>query len=59
MSAKNERLTENVVRDALRDLGYFKDKAKTKVVVEEQKSQIEAVKRLMKAASKSGQGGDQ
>ena len=52
---KNERVTENVVRDELRELGYFKPK--TKIIVEEQKSQIETVKRLMKAASKSGQGG--
>ena len=51
--AKNERKTENVVRDELRELGY----AKKPTVVEEQRSEIESVKRLMKAASKSGQGG--
>lgn len=52
---KNERLTENVVRDSLRELGYYN--SKTKIIVEEQKSQIEAVRKLMKASSKSGQGG--
>lgn len=55
MVAHNERLTENIVRDELRRLDYFKKSSK--VVVEEQKSQIEAVKRLMKSASKSGGGG--
>ena len=48
--AKNERKTENVVRDELRELGYNKKPT----VVEEQRSEIESVKRLMKAASKSG-----
>src|SRR5438093_600956 len=52
---KNERKTENIVRGELRRLGYFK--AGTKIVVEEQRSQIEAVKKAMKAASKSGGGG--
>jgi hypothetical protein len=51
----NERKTENVVRDELRRLGYFK--AGSKIVVEEQRSQIEAVRKSMKAASKSGHGG--
>lgn len=51
----NERDTENIVRDKLRHLGYYNvDKD---IVVEEQKSNIEAVKRLLKSASKSGQGG--
>ena len=53
--AKNERKTENVVRDALRGLDYYKNGSG--IIVEEQKSQIEAVKKLMKSASKSGQGG--
>ena len=52
---KNERRTENVVREEFRRLGYF-DEGRP-VVVEEQKSQIEAVKKAMRAASKSGQGG--
>jgi type I restriction enzyme M protein len=55
MAAHNERLTENIVRDELQQLGY-KKKA-SKIIVEEQRSQIEAVKRLMKSASKSGGGG--
>ena len=55
MAAHNERLTENIVRDELRRLGYYKNA--TKIVVEEQKSTIETVKRLMKSASKSGGGG--
>ncbi len=48
----NERLTENLVRDALRDLGYYLDQVDT--IVEEQKSQIEKVVRLLKNASKTG-----
>ena len=52
---KNERITENFVRDTLRKLGFAK--GKTKALVEEQKSNIEAIRRLMKAASKSGHGG--
>ncbi|GMA49289.1 hypothetical protein GCM10025857_06460 [Alicyclobacillus contaminans] len=51
----NERVTENLVRDTLRDLGYFRADADT--VVEEQKSQIQEVKKLLKGASKSGRGG--
>lgn len=50
---KNERKTENIVRDELRRLGYYKKP----IVVEEQRSSIDAVKRLMKAASKAGGGG--
>lgn len=50
----NERITENLVRDILRDLNYYSD---TKTLVEEQKSQVEEVKRLLKTASKSGKGG--
>ena len=51
----NERKTENIVRDALRVLGYYDDK--NNISIEEQKSNIEAVRRLLKSASKSGQGG--
>lgn len=51
----NERNTENLVRDALRDLGYYDSSCLTRV--EEQKSEIEAVKRLLKSASKTGKGG--
>lgn len=50
---KNERKTENVVRDELRRLGSYKKG----IVVEEQRSEIATVKRLLRAASKSGQGG--
>lgn len=53
--AKNERKTENIVRDKLRGLGFY-DKDND-VHVEEQKSNIEGVKRLLRAASKSGGGG--
>lgn len=52
--SKNERITENLVRDILRDLGYY-DSPST--VIEEQKSQIEEVQKLLKVASKTGRGG--
>lgn len=51
----NERLTENIVREELSRLGYFE--STNDISVEEQKSNIEAVKRLLKSASKSGRGG--
>jgi hypothetical protein len=54
-SVLNERLTENLVRDSLRELGYFDSKSSTRT--EEQISEIEAVKRLLKSASKTGKGG--
>lgn len=41
MSMKNERITENLVRDKLSDLGY-RD-AESDTIVEEQKSQIEEI----------------
>lgn len=50
----NERITENLVRDILRDLKYY-DNENTQV--EEQKSHIEEVKKLLKGASKTGKGG--
>lgn len=51
----NERKTENLIRDALKKLGYY---AMSKPIrVEEQKSEIEGVKRLLKTASKTGKGG--
>jgi len=55
MAEANERITENLIRNALRDLGYYDTDADT--IVEEQKSQIEEVKRLLKGASKTGGGG--
>lgn len=51
----NERKTENLVRDELRRLEYYEEKCTTRV--EEQKSEIDTVKRLLKAASKTGKGG--
>ncbi|MDQ7090301.1 MAG: N-6 DNA methylase [Methylococcales bacterium] len=50
----NERITENLVRDILRDLKYY-DNENTQV--EEQKSHIEEIKKLLKGASKTGKGG--
>lgn len=51
----NERITENLVRDKLRQLGYY-DKSNT-IRVEEQKSATESIRRALVAASKSGGGG--
>jgi methylase of polypeptide subunit release factors len=51
----NERQTENVVRAELRKLGYYNED--TDVRVEEQQSNIEAVRRLLRVASKSCMGG--
>lgn len=51
-SPRNERITENMVRDLLRDLHFYGPNAST--VVEEQKSQVAAISRLLKGASKSG-----
>jgi hypothetical protein len=51
----NERITENLVRDILRDLKYGSPDSDT--VVEEQKSQIAEVIKLLKGASKTGKGG--
>ena len=53
--SKNERATENLVRDELRRLAYYDDA--NDISVEEQKSNIESVRRQLKSASKSGQGG--
>jgi type I restriction enzyme M protein len=50
----NERITENIVRDELRSLNYYDAED---IFIEEQKSQIEDVKRLLKEASKTGKGG--
>lgn len=52
--SKNERITENLVRDILRELNYYDNNESS---VEEQKSQIEEVKKLLKGASKTGKGG--
>ncbi len=48
----NERITENLIRDKLRELGYY---GKTNDIrVDEQKSAIEGIRRALLAASKSG-----
>lgn len=48
----NERITENLVRDSLRNLGYGTVGSET--IVEEQKSQIAEVSKLLRGASKTG-----
>jgi type I restriction enzyme M protein len=53
--SKNERITENLVRNALMNLNYYDEDGT--IAVEEQKSNSEPVRRLLKAASKSGKGG--
>lgn len=50
----NERITENLVRDKLRALGYMSDED---VTVDEQSSKNETVKKLLRTAGKSGRGG--
>ena len=54
---KNERITENIVRERLRGSGYYK--AENGITIEEQKSQISRVQSLLKSSSKSltGNGG--
>lgn len=52
---KNERVTENLVRERLRKHGYY-DTINT-VKVDEQKTAIEDVTKLLKQASKAGGGG--
>jgi type I restriction enzyme M protein len=52
---KNERNTENLVRDALRTHGYY-DQEKT-IVVAEQKTNVEAARKALSAASKTGGSG--
>lgn len=51
----NERITENLVRDAFRALKYGTSESET--IIEEQKSQIESVTKLLKNASKQGGSG--
>lgn len=53
--SKNERKTENIVREELRRFGFYDPTSD--VQVEEQKSNIESVKRALRTASKSGGGG--
>ena len=48
-----ERKTENLVRNALRKLGYYDDDA---IIIEEQKSDNPKIDKLLKNASKAGNG---
>ena len=50
----NERITENLIRDNLRNLDYFLEE---EIIVEEQKSQNTKIQNLLKTASKTGKGG--
>jgi len=50
----NERKTESLVRDKLRDLGY--NRPDNGITVEEQKSEIAKVKNLLSKASKNAKG---
>lgn len=50
-ASPNERNTENIVRGELRKCGFYDDNP---IQVEEQKSGIDAVKRLLKGGSKAG-----
>jgi type I restriction enzyme M protein len=52
LMARNERKTENIVRDELRRLGYDKGGA----IVEEQKSDLARLQKLLEHASKQGMG---
>lgn len=47
----NERITENIVRDLLREKGYYSN---DNIVIEEQSSQNPKIDKLLKNASKSG-----
>lgn len=51
--SKNERITENLVRDRLKDLGYFDDEF---LKVEEQISHNPTIKNCLAKASKNGKG---
>lgn len=49
----NEAKTENIVRNRLRELGYYDD---TDIIVEEKKSDNPVIDKLLKNASKKGSG---
>ena len=51
----NERITEDLVDDRLRELGYYEDAEK--IIVEKQQSGIELVRKSLSKASKTGGGG--
>lgn len=48
----SERKTENLVRDRLRELGYYDEE--NGITIEEQKSEVANVKKLLSKASKNG-----
>jgi len=50
---KNERITENIVREKLRELGFSEENG---LVIEEQKSGSPRIQKLLASASKSGEG---
>lgn len=52
--ARNERKTENIVRDELRQFGYYADGSG--IIVEEQKSDLPRLQKLLEHASKQGGG---
>ena len=54
MSTKSERQTENLVRNKLREFGYYEPE--NGITVEEQKSEIAKVKLLLTKASKNAKG---
>lgn len=51
----NERVTEDLVDDLLRDLGYYDDE--DTIVVEKQQSTVQAIRSALSKASKTGKGG--
>jgi type I restriction enzyme M protein len=53
-SPRNERKTENIVRDSLRELGY--NQSDGGAVIEEQKSDLARLQKLLEHASKKGDG---
>ena len=55
VKAGNKRVTENLVREELRKLGY--NDTDNNTVITEQKSDIEAVRKALASASKTGAGG--
>ncbi len=52
--SKNERITENLVRDKLRELGYYNPD--NGITVEEQKSEVNRIKKCLSKASKAKTG---
>lgn len=54
MASNNERITERVVREEMRRLGYYEHD--NGITIEEQKSEIAKVKSLLSKASKNAKG---